>query len=232
MGIDLWQGKPIRLYTGTPKTFALTLVWRLSLVHCTCSSLFLFSVKGIDKRRMQETESQLIEQTRGGDREAFRVLFETYQPILFRNVLYTLQDVDEAHDVVQDTFVRVWNRRTSLQPHLPVLGYLFRISRNLVLDLAKHKNVQRRLESDIPPALRASENDPVESLHLSMLEERIAQIVRTKLPAKCREVFLLSRVEEMSNAEISRQIGISVKTVENQITRGLRILRRHLRRYL
>ena len=65
-----------------------------------------------------------------------------------------------------------------------------------------------------------------------MLEERVAQVVRTKLPPKCREVFLLSRVEEMSNAEISRQLGISMKTVENQITRGLRILRRHLRRYL
>jgi RNA polymerase sigma-70 factor (ECF subfamily) len=181
---------------------------------------------------MQEDESKLIERLRESDGEAFRLLFEKYQPILFRSVVYTLQDVDMSHDVVQETFVRMWNHRSLLRPHLPLLAYLFRISRNLVLDLAKHKAVQRRLEADIPLALRPSEHDPAESLQLSMLEERMAEVVRTKLPTKCREVFLLSRVEEMPNAEISRQLGISVKTVENQITRGLKILRRHLQRYL
>jgi RNA polymerase sigma-70 factor, ECF subfamily len=181
---------------------------------------------------MQDNESHLIERLRESDREAFRILFEKYQPILFRSVVYTLQDADMAHDVVQETFVRVWNRRASLQPSLPLLGYLFRIGRNLALDLAKHRAVQRKLEADIPHSLRPSVDDPAESLHLSMLEERVAEVVRTKLPARCQEVFLLSRVEEMPNAEISKRLGISVKTVENQITRGLKILRRHLRRYL
>jgi RNA polymerase sigma-70 factor (ECF subfamily) len=189
-------------------------------------------MRGTDKHRMQETESQLIERTRGGDGGAFRLLFEKYQPILFRSVAYTLQDVDTAHDVVQETFVRVWNHRSSLQPHLPLLGYLFRISRNLVLDHLKHEAVQKKLEAKIAPAMYGSADDPVDSLHASMLEEKVAEVIRTKLPPKCREVFLLSRVEEMPNPEISRQLGISVKTVENQITRGLRILRRHLRRYL
>lgn len=53
-----------------------------------------------------------------------------------------------------------------------------------------------------------------------------------KIATKCREVFLLNRVEEMSNAEIGRELGISVKTVENQITRAMRTLRRQLRGYL
>jgi RNA polymerase sigma-70 factor (ECF subfamily) len=65
-----------------------------------------------------------------------------------------------------------------------------------------------------------------------MLEERLTEVVTTKLPTKCREIFLLCRMEGMSNAEISEHLGISVKTVENQITRGLKILRRHLRRYI
>ncbi len=181
---------------------------------------------------MDQTDRQLIERTRGGDREAFHVLFQKYQPILFRSVLYTLHDADLAHDVVQETFLRVWNHRSSLQPRLPLLGLLFRISRNLVLDFAKHKAVERTHEAEIPPSLRPSEDDPSEALQARMLEEKLAEVVRTKLPPKCREVFLLSRVEEMPNAEISSQLGISVKTVENQITRGLRILRRHLRRYL
>lgn len=181
---------------------------------------------------MQETEPQLVERTREGDSEAFRLLFEKYQPILFRNVLYSLQDVDTAHDVVQESFMRLWNGRSSLQPHLPLLGLLLRISRNLVLDHLKHQAVRNKLEAKIAPVMYGSGNDPVVSLDASMLEEKVAEVARTQLPPKCLEVFLLSRVEELSNAEISRQLGISAKTVENQITRALKILRRHLRGYL
>jgi len=226
MGITLSQVKLMGLYDDRLQTIP------PAFAHCTCRSLFLLSMRGTDKHRMQESESQLIERTRGGSPEAFRVLFEKYQPILFRSVVYTLQNVDTAHDVVQETFVRVWNHRSSLQPHLPLLGYLFRISRNLVLDHLKHDAVQKKLEAETATAMYGSKDDPADSLHASMLEEKVAEVIRTKLPPKCREVFLLSRVEEMPNAEIGRQLGISVKTVENQITRGLRILRRHLRQYL
>jgi RNA polymerase sigma-70 factor (ECF subfamily) len=65
-----------------------------------------------------------------------------------------------------------------------------------------------------------------------MLEEKVSEVVRTKLPTKCREVFVLSRMEGMPNAEISERLGISRKTVENQMTRALKILRRHLHRYI
>jgi RNA polymerase sigma-70 factor (family 1) len=181
---------------------------------------------------MPEDERQLVERVRESDAEAFRLVFEKYQPILFRSVVYTLQDIDASHDVVQETFMRVWNNRSGLQPDLPLLGYLFRISRNLVLDLAKHTAVQKRLEPDIPARLHPSVDDPAQSLQARLLEQKVAEVVRTKLPEKCREVFLLSRLEGMSNAEISKQLGISVKTVENQITRGLKVLRRNLRGYL
>ena len=181
---------------------------------------------------MEDTDIHLIEQLRESDGEALRVLFEMYQPILFRSTLYTLQDADLAHDVIQEAFVRLWNRRSSLEPDIPLLGYLFRISRNIVLDHLKHEGVRKKSEAGIASTMYAPGDDPVDALHARMLEEKVAEVIRTKLPPKCREVFLLSRVEEMSNAELGRQLGISVKTVENQITRGLKILRRHLRRYL
>ena len=180
---------------------------------------------------MPETDEQLLERTLASDEEAFRLLFEKYQPILFRAVLHRLRDVDTAHDIVQETFLRVWQHRTTLKPGLPFLPYIFRISNNLVLDHAKHKEVRRRLEADIPVPSSAAGDDPEDSLRVSMLEEKLSEVVWTKLPARCREVFLLSRLEEMSNSEISERLGISVKTVENQITRALKTLRRYLRRY-
>lgn len=181
---------------------------------------------------MEESESRLIERLLSSDEEAFKLAFEKYQPILFRAVLHSVRDEDTTHDIVQETFVRVWNHRASLQPELPLLAYLFRISRNLVRDHARHYAVRKKLEADIPRPSASVGDEPAELLQLSMLEERLTEVVRTKLPTKCREIFLLSRMEGMSNAEIGKNLGISTKTVENQITRALRILRRHLQRYL
>jgi RNA polymerase sigma-70 factor (ECF subfamily) len=175
---------------------------------------------------------QAIERVRHSDHEAFRLLFEKYQPILFRNLLYTLGDGDTAHDIVQETFVRVWQHRSSLQPELPFLTYLFHISRNLVRDRARRSTVRRGFETDIPAILLPTKDDPEGLLQDSMLQEALAEAIRTKLPSRCREIFLLSRMEGMSHAEISRHLGITVKTVENQITRALKILRRSLRWYL
>ena len=180
---------------------------------------------------MTESDEQLIRRVRASDQEAFRILFEKFQPILFRIVLHSLRDTDAAHDIVQETFVRMWNHRASLRAKLPLLAFLLRISRNLVLDHAKYLEVRRKLEAEIPQASPALGDHPDEALQLHELEEKLMKVVETKLSAKCREVFLLSRIEEMSNAEIGRHLGISVKTVENQITRALKILRKHLAGY-
>ncbi len=180
---------------------------------------------------MQENDERLLERVRLSDEEAFRLLFERYQPIVFRMALHALGDADAAHDIVQETFVRVWNHRSSVRPSLPILAYLFRIGRNLLYDRAKHASVRKRFELDIPRSTVSAGDDPDESLQAKMLQEKLSEVVTTALPSRCREVFLLSRMEGMSNAEISAHLGISVKTVENQITRALRILRRHLRNY-
>ncbi len=174
------------------------------------------------------SDEELVRQIHASDTEAFRLLFEKYQPIVFRQVMYMIRDVDAAHDIVQESFVRLWDHRARLNARLPILAYLLRISSNLVRDHARHKEVRRRHEDHVPPVSLSAGDDPESALQLRMLEEMLSDVVRTHLPEKCRQVFLLSRVEGMSNNEISAHLGIAVKTVENQITRALRTLRRHL----
>ncbi len=82
-----------------------------------------------------------------------------------------------------------------------------------------------------PPALSPND-DPEGELHVSLLQDRISAIINEDLPVKCRNVFRLSRFEGKSNREIADLLGLSVKTVENQITRALRIVRKRLRGYL
>lgn len=174
-------------------------------------------------------ESDLIGRLRRSDREAFRLLFEEYQPILFRFILYHAHDRELTHDIVQETFLRVWDARASLRPKLSFLAYLFRISRNLLRDRLRRDAVKKRFEEEIAPAMQAAADDPNDTLHAMLLEERLADIIRQRLPPRCRTIFLLSRMELLSNNEIAKRLHISPKTVENQITRALKILRKHLK---
>ena len=80
------------------------------------------------------TDPELLKRVRASDADAFRALFERYQPIVFRQVMYQLGESDAAHDVVQETFVRIWDHRRSLQPELSFAAYALRISANLVRD--------------------------------------------------------------------------------------------------
>jgi len=177
-------------------------------------------------------DARVVERVRNSDQNALRSLFEQYQPILFRSALLSTRDPDSAHDIVQETFVRFWNHRSSLRPELPILALLFRISRNIARDQAKHRDVRKRLEGEIPAYLNPSVENPEHSARAQILEEKMHEVIDQYLPDKCRGVFLLSRMEGFSNAEISRGLGLSIKTVENQMTKALKILRRRLRAHL
>ena len=177
------------------------------------------------------SDSQLLERVRASDEEAFRLLFERYQPIVFRQALLEVRDTDLAHDIVQETFLRIWDRRSSLRTGHSVLGFALRIAHNLVRDAARHHEVRSRLAGDIPPPARPDSHDPSEALQAAMLHERILTVINEDLPERCREVFLLSRFEERDHDEIATLLGISPKTVANQIHLALSILRKRLRDY-
>jgi RNA polymerase sigma-70 factor (ECF subfamily) len=191
----------------------------------------LFSNNHDDTMTIAEKESELLERVRRSDVEAFRVLFARHQPSVFRFVLAHTRDADAAHDVVQETFVRIWDRRGSLQPELSLLALAFRIAMNLVRDDLRRKEARVRLSDRVPPPARPDGDDPLEQAQHALLAREVERILRDDLPEKCRAVFLLSRVEGMSNAEIASTLGIREKTVENHMTRALKTLRRELARF-
>ena len=173
------------------------------------------------------TDVQLLEQVKGSDVEAFRRLFERYQPILFRQVFFQTSETDQAHDIVQQTFISVWEHRRSIRSHLSFLAYILRISRNLIMDSVKHQKIRDRIDVTLPLPAKSELDDPAEALHLAVLQEKITSIIND-LPRKCREIFLLSRFEGKTNQEIADSLQLSVRTVEHQISNALKVLRKHL----
>jgi RNA polymerase sigma-70 factor (ECF subfamily) len=180
---------------------------------------------------VKDSEQELLKRVQSSDMEAFKTLFEEFQPILFRNVLYRVRDEDLAHDILQETFIKVWQHRGSIKPHLPLLPYILHISTNLIRDHLKYALVRSKYDPQSEPPSASSFDNPEQTARVHILEEKLIRVINTRLPEKCRTVFLLSRFEDKTNNDIAALLGLSPKTVENHITRALKVLRRELHDY-
>jgi RNA polymerase sigma-70 factor (ECF subfamily) len=157
-------------------------------------------------------------------------LYINYAP---RLIFYARKFVDysTAEDVVHDVFLKIRNSDMVLPNHENIGSYLFSSVRNTCLDLLKHRTICDDYLSKTIRDLKIDEltsgNNPEKML---IDREQIESLYKeiNRLPQKCREVFLLAYIEEKKNAEIASQLQISVRTVEAQIYKALKILRNTL----
>ena len=174
---------------------------------------------------------QLLNTLRAGDITAFEMIFKTYYQLLCNYAYGFVQDRDEAEEIVQTTFLSVWEKRESLAIHTGVKPYLYAMVRNAALNLIKHEKIKQQHAAVEMAVAEKSVESVTRTVMASELEERILKALN-KLPEQCRLVFKLSRFEELKYAEIAEQLNISVKTVENQMGKALRIMREQLKDYL
>jgi RNA polymerase sigma-70 factor (ECF subfamily) len=174
---------------------------------------------------------QLLTTLQAGDITAFEMIFKTYYQSLCNYAYSFVQDRDEAEEIVQGTFLSVWEKKDNLSIHTGVKPYLYAMVRNASLNVLKHEKIKKQhAETELSLAERSTES-VTRSVMASELEERIFKALN-KLPEQCRLVFKLSRFEELKYAEIAEQLNISVKTVENQMGKALKIMREQLKDYL
>ena len=162
--------------------------------------------------------------------ENFEFFFKQYYSWLC-NISYSiLKDYDAAEDVVQEFFTSLWKNKDSLSIHSDIKYYLARSVKNRSLNYLRDKKHFEQIDTlDIEFKLgyNGIEKD-MEYYELLHLVEKVI----SDLPKKCREVFILSRYEKKSYKEISNYLNISEKTVENQISKALKVLREKLKSYL
>ncbi|MAQ87608.1 MAG: RNA polymerase sigma-70 factor [Candidatus Marinimicrobia bacterium] len=181
---------------------------------------------------MKDLEKNLLEKVKRSDVLAFQKLFSNYHDSLFRFVVYRINDSDLAEDITQETFLRVWKKRETLVPEKSFFSLIARISTNLCYDHFRHLEVRNRHKDQLPDYGKSHFDDPEKINQAEMLEEEIQRVVNEKLPDKCRYIFILSRIEGKTNPEIAETLNLSIRTVENQIYRALKILRKNLANYL
>ncbi len=164
------------------------------------------------------------------DERAFEELFRSHYESLCRSANLLLNDADEAEEMVQNVFVTLWEKRSRLEITTSVKSYLYRSIRNASLNRIKHEKVKREYTTE-QELLSAPAAPASHQLLQKELQVQISLVIAS-LPEQCRLIFKMSRFEEMKYAEIADELGISVKTVENQMGKALKILRTKLKDYL
>lgn len=167
----------------------------------------------------------LLQLIKNGDKQAFKYIFDTYFTALCRFMYLYLGNTQEAEDIASDIFASLWENRKKLEIRLTFKAYLFQAAKNRCLNAIRDRKATVSLD-DIngQDAPQVNVTDALETEELNnLIQEAILS-----LPDKCREVFQKSRTNNLTNQEIAESMDISVKTVEAQITKALKQIRKSL----
>lgn len=176
-------------------------------------------------------EKEILQLLKADDPGTVKQLFHQFYPFLCNTVYRILKDKAIAEDLAQDTFFKFWEKRATINIQTSLKAYLRRMAVNEALYYIR-KNKKFQKDAEVEPGDLGVATETVEQTLLHQeLEEKIAAAVQT-LPPRCQEVFRLSRFEDLSYKEIAAKLEISIKTVENQMGKALKILRAALRDYI
>ncbi|SMD43889.1 RNA polymerase sigma-70 factor, ECF subfamily [Aquiflexum balticum DSM 16537] len=180
---------------------------------------------------MQATDQQVFSNIQSGDTASFEMLFKTHYNPLCRFALSFLKDPDDAEETVQAVFIGIWEKKATIQVDTSIKSYLYRSVRNACLNEIKHQKV-RQLHAGTVQAEGEPRSQPSDHLAIRKeLESKIQEALET-LPEQCKLIFKMSRFEELKYQEIAAQLQLSVKTVENQMGKALKLMRIQLKDYL
>lgn len=188
-----------------------------------------------------ETDDRLLfEKIRSGDTRAFEQVFRKYAPRLEAFARKYTSDATEAEDMVQNAFLKLWERREWLE-NISLASFLFMLTKNNCLNYLKHRQITDTVEQRISDVGMVEQlyvidfiSDPSTQLQHKELSQTIDRIM-DELPPKCQEAFRLSRLYGLKNREIASKMNITEKVVEKHITRALKRFSeglRHLAAYL
>jgi RNA polymerase sigma-70 factor (ECF subfamily) len=172
------------------------------------------------------SESDLLRRLKQDDERAFDALFRHYSALVYRFAFSYLKSRPAAEEIVQECFIKIWEKRAQLRDDVPLKGYLFTTAHHAVLNELRRDQHHLRLHGQVAAAAgpgsvaNEAEYQEMEALYQAALD---------RLPPKQREVFVLSRQLGLSYPEIAERQGVSVKTVEAHIMQALKTMRSYFR---
>lgn len=166
----------------------------------------------------------LIEALKQGEAQAYTFLVEQYHHKLCVYAFSLSHDHDNAEDIVQDVFISVWQQRNKLKADFSIQGFLYKLVYNKFIDDYRKQQSVMVLEKKYIEAL----DTIMEDVDETRLEKLIGlvKVEIQQLPPKCKQTFLLSKQDGLTNFEIAEYLNVSIKTVEAQMTKSFSIIRK------
>jgi RNA polymerase sigma-70 factor (ECF subfamily) len=186
---------------------------------------------------MKKEEESMYKAIRKGNIKAFESFYKKYQPRLFAYGIGILNDEDVTKDLVQEAFISFWENKEHILTDYSVTAYLFKIFHVKCSKYLRMKSIVTNFSHLSELKLQEMEisfYNPDENILGSIFMHDVEKLYKKaldQLPEQCREIFVLSRQEEMKSAEIAFKLGLSVRTVENQIYKAMRIMREEMKEY-
>jgi len=176
-------------------------------------------------------QERWVSRIQAGDEQAFEAVFSTYAGQLQEVARRIVRCREAATEIVQEVFYRVWRNRDNLEIREQLAGYLYRATRNRALDHLKRRQLERQWQAEAWRARAAATPDSSSAASADQGEVADAFVeALARLPERRRLVLMLRFRDGLSYQEIAERLGIAVKTVENQVGRGLKEVRARLRR--
>jgi RNA polymerase sigma-70 factor, ECF subfamily len=175
-------------------------------------------------------EKDWLEGLKSGNEKIFQEIFNAYYEPLCRFSLNRIESKEDAEEIVQDVFVKLWIKREELMIQQSLKSYLYRMVQNRIINQSDHHKIRKIHQQYVlsnQPEYFASEND----FHEEELNSLAARAVAS-MPEKRRQVYELSRKKGLKYSEIAEKMGISIKTVEVHLSKALDHMRVYLKDYL
>jgi RNA polymerase sigma-70 factor (family 1) len=177
---------------------------------------------------IQNISEKLSLRLKNGEKEAFQELFNLYAPKIYRFAMAYLKNKPNAEELVQDVFMKIWEKRENLDPKQNIKAYLFKIAVNTIYDFIRKMNLEKAFadfsKNNFQPGAESLWNEVIWNEMLTKLDSLVAQ-----MPEQRRKIFVLSKEDGLSNQEIAEKLNLSKRTVENQLYRGIRFLKECLK---
>lgn len=181
-------------------------------------------------RENEKTDKELVCLLTRNNEEAYRELYIRYKKKLWLFCLSFLKSEEEADDMVQEVFIRLWELRSFIDPELSLSSFLYTMTRNRILNYFRDMDVEaqvlKSLSRKLPAETETIESELIYAEYQNILNDAIEQ-----LPPQRKKIFNLSRTEYLSHKEIAARLNISVHTVQEHISESLRFIKAYFMKH-
>lgn len=169
----------------------------------------------------------LISKIKRGDKNAFEQIYYKYSKILGYFLLGYLKSKEDAEEIIQETFLKVWENRSNLECESNFKSYLFQVSKNATINKLRRKNVEDIYRAYLFDHFFEADNSTENDIYFDDYQHIYQQVIE-ELPPRRKDIFLLSRQKGLTYDQIAKVMNISSKTVEKQMSEALKFVKKRL----